>query len=223
MIERKPCSACKRRRHPKFFNAKRDAKDGLQPWCRDCNRARSRRHYAANRDSHKKLVQVRKRTVKDELKRRVHDIKGRLGCRRCGENDPACLDFHHPEANKETSIAKAIGERWAWERIEVEIAKCFVLCSNCHRKHHARPLPNGATSVMADVHTHVPTPADIARVVRGEALARLNGDSSIIRTLGDCLGAAFSTSAKDRPILGPLQDTALVVLWPNRWPVSPTR
>lgn len=58
------------------------------------------------------------------------------GCPRCGENDPACLDFHHT-GDEEKSFS--VSHR-SWRNpavLQAEIAKCVVLCANCHRKLHA--------------------------------------------------------------------------------------
>jgi len=57
------------------------------------------------------------------------------GCRICGEKDPACLDFHHRDP---TTKEGHIGEfrRFGAARLPAEIAKCDVLCANCHRKFH---------------------------------------------------------------------------------------
>lgn len=58
-------------------------------------------------------------------------------CKTCGENHPACLEFHHldPE-NKDNDIAYMVNTGYSIARILREIEKCVVLCSNCHRKLH---------------------------------------------------------------------------------------
>jgi hypothetical protein len=66
----------------------------------------------------------------------------KVSCSRCPENDPVCLDFHHRD-EKEVTVAATVKKGWSKERILVEIAKCDVLCSNCHRKLHASALANG--------------------------------------------------------------------------------
>jgi len=59
-------------------------------------------------------------------------------CARCGFSDPRALDFHHREgADKEVRIAKILGKGWGTARILEEMAKCDVLCANCHRILHA--------------------------------------------------------------------------------------
>ena len=74
---------------------------------------------------------------------KIAKIKTDLGCARCGYNEhPAALDFNHidPEA-KSFHVAQDATRSWA--KIEEEIAKCEVLCANCHRihsydNHHSR-------------------------------------------------------------------------------------
>jgi hypothetical protein len=67
----------------------------------------------------------------------VARAKGEKQCERCGESAPECLHFHHRDPNeKEIDLAEL--SRWGWkkERILAEVAKCDVLCGNCHMKHH---------------------------------------------------------------------------------------
>jgi hypothetical protein len=57
-------------------------------------------------------------------------------CRDCGESDPVVLDFDH-HGNKAFEIGEALTYR-RWETILAEIAKCDVVCANCHRRRTAR-------------------------------------------------------------------------------------
>jgi hypothetical protein len=72
------------------------------------------------------------------LKKWLKELKSTLKCEKCGENHPGCLDFHHDDPNeKEISLSQAVAKKgWCEERMLEEIAKCTVLCSNCHRKLH---------------------------------------------------------------------------------------
>jgi hypothetical protein len=65
----------------------------------------------------------------------LKDIKRQSACSRCPENDPRCLDFHHRN-HEEKSFCVGAGpnRRYSRERILEEIAKCDILCANCHRK-----------------------------------------------------------------------------------------
>jgi hypothetical protein len=69
---------------------------------------------------------------------RILELKQSLGgCTRCGFADARALDFHHRDpATKIFTIGKK-GHTYAWETLLAEVAKCDLLCSNCHRIEHA--------------------------------------------------------------------------------------
>ena len=66
-------------------------------------------------------------------------LKSSLVCARCGEDHPGCLQFHHADpTQKEIGVSDAVRRGWSRKRILAELAKCEVLCANCHAKHHAK-------------------------------------------------------------------------------------
>lgn len=69
---------------------------------------------------------------------RVNAIKVSVGCVDCGFNEfSEALDFDHlPGEEKLFGIGSSLNTA-SWKRIEAEIAKCEVVCSNCHRKRTA--------------------------------------------------------------------------------------
>ncbi len=100
---------------------------------KDSLRAARRRWYANNRERAIATVVERK----DGLKRWLVAHKSTLKCERCGESDPVCLDFHHEDpSKKDRLLSQVVSRGWSIKRIEQEIAKCRIFCSNCHRKHH---------------------------------------------------------------------------------------
>lgn len=106
------------------------------PSQRDQARINYKRWYEKN----KALQVARVRARQEELRVWLEEYKATLACSRCPENDPVCLDFHHCDPSlKEVNIANAIHSGWSKARIEAEIAKCEVLCANCHRKATRRP------------------------------------------------------------------------------------
>lgn len=61
-------------------------------------------------------------------------------CQHCGKKvtrySAAAFDFHHVDGqDKEYSPADMVMMRWS--KIIKELDKCILLCSNCHRIHHA--------------------------------------------------------------------------------------
>ena len=75
---------------------------------------------------------------RQELNRYIERRKAEIGCRMCSERHLACLDFHHRDPSEKEIEVSRIARTYGWsiERIEVEIAKCDILCANCHRKLH---------------------------------------------------------------------------------------
>jgi hypothetical protein len=53
-----------------------------------------------------------------------------------GETDPVVLEFDHLR-DKKFTISKGIRDR-NWQSVLDEIAKCEVVCANCHRRRTAR-------------------------------------------------------------------------------------
>jgi hypothetical protein len=92
-----------------------------------------------------KVDRAKRKRARQAQRKKIGDwyaeLKHTLVCNRCGENHPACLQFHHSDpTTKELSIGDAIRRAWNRDRIVREIAKCEVLCANCHAKHHARDV-----------------------------------------------------------------------------------
>ena len=81
----------------------------------------------------------RRRRVRHKWKARPTEIKTRLGCESCGERHPACLDFHHHTGEKKTELGR-VTSFGSWGEVESEIAKCIVLCANCHLKTHGKRI-----------------------------------------------------------------------------------
>lgn len=59
-------------------------------------------------------------------------------CIDCGETfDPCAMDFHHREEEiKVGNISNLARALVSHEELDVEIAKCDLICANCHRVRH---------------------------------------------------------------------------------------
>jgi hypothetical protein len=88
--------------------------DGLRNTCKPCTRAGNNRRHAER-------VAV------------INKIKLDAGCADCGYNEHACaLDFDHlPEHEKLFNIGCTKDK--GLDTVLAEIAKCEVVCANCHR------------------------------------------------------------------------------------------
>ena len=101
---------------------------------------------AANREAAKRNYYRRKQgipssrpygTTTADKQRLIAEARA-VGCHFCGELEPVCLDFHHRNpAEKVFNIASCGNGGITVEMVAAEIAKCEVVCANCHRKLHA--------------------------------------------------------------------------------------
>lgn len=96
--------------------------------------AYGRRHYKKHKRYYiEKSARYRKAQIKW-----FQEFKATLLCKICGENDPSCLDFHHRQNDDKEHEVSSLINHASRKRILDEIAKCDVLCANCHRKVHKR-------------------------------------------------------------------------------------
>ena len=70
--------------------------------------------------------------TKQQFKKRLSEIKEASGCTDCGETNPIVLDFDHLK-DKKYNVSRMIHDGFSWAAIKKEIAKCEVVCANCHR------------------------------------------------------------------------------------------
>lgn len=73
--------------------------------------------------------------------------KAERGCMDCGEKDVVVLELDHRNpAMKDERLRDAAKKNsgrtafisFSWEDLEAELAKCDVVCANCHRRRTAR-------------------------------------------------------------------------------------
>ena len=120
---------------------------------REQKRAQGKRYYEKHKDNinkknrnrykndkvyrEKKLEQLNaKRNQKIEYAR---NLKLGYGCCLCGyDRCGDSLEFHHvnPE-DKGREISQLLRGSWNIYYLKMELAKCVILCSNCHREYHA--------------------------------------------------------------------------------------
>jgi hypothetical protein len=124
----------------------------------DKQKAYSKKYYREHRDE--VLARSKKRQIekKEEItkynrewnqnhpnKRFVEEYKKNHPCELCGYSDPRALEFHHrnPE-DKEFLVSSAC--RVGIDELKEEMAKCMVICANCHRILHFDENKNGKRS-----------------------------------------------------------------------------
>ena len=110
---------------------------------RDSISAYKREYYKANAEQEKARAEEwyeanRSRRLAKDAKRRAwfEEVKATKGCKSCGERDPVVLDFHHRNPAEKCFDFGGSACR-SLKRLEEEMAKCDILCRNCHARLHS--------------------------------------------------------------------------------------
>lgn len=98
------------------------------------------REYKKN---NKEKVALAQRTRTQRHKQKAIEYLGGK-CAHCGNKfPPAAYDFHHTNpSEKEGSLSKILW--YSWDRIQIELDKCILLCANCHRIEHNKDHINAS-------------------------------------------------------------------------------
>lgn len=128
---KKKCNKCQVEKDLSEFRKDNHRSDGYRSDCKVCARAYAKSAYM---ERYSAAVQVRDKERRASNRQLMEQHKTQ--CVRCSEPDKACLEFHHRDpADKLFTIAHNV-QRSTSVLLE-EIAKCVVICSNCHKKLHA--------------------------------------------------------------------------------------
>jgi len=128
-VQSKRCGRCRQVLPLDRFNR---AGAGHQHWCRACFRA----YFSARRTLHLAQVARARRARHEAARAFVLAYLREHPCCDCGEPDPVVLEFDHLR-DKRKLISQLVDEAASPKRLLREIAKCDVVCVNCHRRRTA--------------------------------------------------------------------------------------
>ena len=130
------CGRCHLEKPSEEFAWRRKERGQLDNYCRPCRAAYKQEHYRAHRQRYIDAAGRRKRRVVATRMAFVVAYLRENPCVDCGETDPVVLEFDHLR-DKRFSISEGLQGR-NWQSVLDEIAKCEVVCANCHRRRTAR-------------------------------------------------------------------------------------
>lgn len=101
-------------------------------------KATVKRYYHKNKD---KLIAAN-RARHDISLAFIHDLKRRTPCVDCKHFfHPVCMDFDHIDRTKKVNtVGRLVGGGASLDRVKEEVAKCEIVCSNCHRMRTMKQL-----------------------------------------------------------------------------------
>ena len=130
------CSRCKEEKPDDEFAWRRRKLGKRDTYCRPCRSAYHREHYLANKQRYIAFARQRKVAMVEERMQYLVAFLRDHPCVDCGESDPIVLEFDHL-GDKKFGISDGIQSR-RWKDVLDEIAKCEVVCANCHRRRTAK-------------------------------------------------------------------------------------
>lgn len=121
----KTCGRCGVEKPLEDFHVYRDRR---HTWCKECCCMRARQSYYDNRERRRLGVKVRMKKISDYI-----DAQKNAPCVDCGRSFPSiCMDFDHLDG-KLWGISQMRNKGMSLAAIDAEIAKCELVCANCHR------------------------------------------------------------------------------------------
>jgi hypothetical protein len=134
----KLCKGCGSVLDVACFGLKYPERGTRQHLCRVCSREASRTYYLRNPAAYKARAKAGRQRHRARNRQRLHELLLSCSCVDCGINELAVLEFDHRDPrDKEAEIATLVRHA-SWTRMLKELAKCDVVCANCHRKRTAR-------------------------------------------------------------------------------------
>lgn len=118
-----------------YYAANREKKMAYAKAYREANREETNAYAKAYQKANREELKAKR----DERNLMIFNYKG-AECNHCGLSEPKHLeiyDYHHVDPDtKLYSVSNIL--KGPIERLKTEVDKCLLLCSNCHRKEHAR-------------------------------------------------------------------------------------
>jgi hypothetical protein len=133
------CPGCKQSRSEEEFARSSIRRDGLQSMCKICKRALDAARYQRKKDLYRQRNALRVIATRAA----VRELKNKP-CVDCKQMHPwYVMDFDHL-SDKISSVSAMVGAGLSLSKIKTEIAKCDLVCANCHRiRSHERLRASG--------------------------------------------------------------------------------
>lgn len=91
----------------------------------------NQKYYAATKERFRDARRASANAIKIANRSRLADLLQTSSCTDCGTTEWRVLEFDHVRGEKTDSIARLLTCKW--QRVIDEIAKCEIVCANCHR------------------------------------------------------------------------------------------
>lgn len=136
------CTKCSQPKDESEYFVKNKSTGRLHSQCKDCykeyRKTFSADHYAKYGETYRERARLRRARLKRQNQIELIEYMKNKACAICMESDIRVLEFDHLDpTTKSFNIARAVNDGIPWAIILLEIEKCQILCSNCHKKRTA--------------------------------------------------------------------------------------
>jgi len=132
----KKCSKCNRQLLlADFYQRRKGSRAGkYYEKCIACMKERGVKYYHDNHDRQLKLAILRRNKNRLKMIKYMNNIKSKP-CMDCGSTyPPYVMDFDHKDGSiKSGNVSRMSNGGWSKIKVDSEIEKCDLVCSNCHR------------------------------------------------------------------------------------------
>lgn len=126
------CNRCTRDLPDDSFYWKNKAAEIKHKTCKQCKTEYSKAHYLKNAEAYKERANKSRPGLNEKGKQYIIDYLKNNPCVDCGISDIRVLQFDHREPLLGQTKARVGIYRGSIGLLKKEIAKCDVVCANCH-------------------------------------------------------------------------------------------
>ena len=124
------CGKCQQEKDLESYDWKKGKRRSI---CKACVSLYTRQHYLDNKKYYLEKAKINRRKSHQRLREYLLEYYHNHPCVDCGEKDPIVLEFDHIKG-KTKGISVMLTSAVSIKTLENEIARCEVVCANCHRR-----------------------------------------------------------------------------------------
>ena len=127
----KKCIRCGETKPTEEFYWANKASGKRRSDCKTCRKAHRSERWANGSEKESNYAAKARRV--ERAREYIWSLFQKNSCADCGEANPVVFEFDHTGTDKFMSVAQMVSQNYGLESIKREIAKCEIVCANCHK------------------------------------------------------------------------------------------
>lgn len=138
-FNKKKCYACYQLKDEEEFPLIREKRKG---YCTECYKKIVGKTPEECAESQRAAIKRHNETSRETRRKVVEEILDKTPCQDCGIINPIVMDFDHREPSDKSKNISTLIQQGTIKSLKEELAKCDVVCANCHRIRTAKMFGN---------------------------------------------------------------------------------